>query len=131
MSPNATDQILGQSPDERPEETWQRLDSISQLLHHAARQVWGRADEDSPASALHSLGLGIYLAHAQAHQLLPEDYDVVDVDLVDDDRTALQLLTEAEELSRPLPLARADLVHGSQLVVDLCDLIREAQNLDC
>ena len=30
---------------------------------------------------------------------------------------------------RPLPLHRADLVHGSQLVVDLCDLIREARGL--
>ena len=30
---------------------------------------------------------------------------------------------------RPLPLHRPDLVHGSQLVVDLCDLIREARGL--
>ena len=40
-----------------------------------------------------------------------------------------ELLTEAEELTRPLPLHRPDLVHGSQLVVDLCDLIREARGL--
>lgn len=130
--PTITDRPIGQSPDEQ--ETWHRLDSIGQLLHHAARTVWARADGDSPASPLHSLGLGLYLAHAQAQQLLPQDYEV-DEDLVDldlpDDRTVTQLLTEAEELSRPLPLGRPDLVYGSQLVVDLCDLIREAQHLDC
>ena len=36
---------------------------------------------------------------------------------------------EAEELTRPLPLHQPDLVHGSQLVLDLCDLIREARGL--
>ena len=41
----------------------------------------------------------------------------------------LELLTEAEELTRPLPLHQPDLIHGSQLVVDLCDLIREARCL--
>ena len=42
---------------------------------------------------------------------------------------AVQLLNEAEELTRPLPLHQADLVHGWQLVLDLCDLIREARGL--
>ncbi|MGD9961869.1 hypothetical protein [Nocardioides sp.] len=129
-------QVLEHGSDETPQEVWRRLDSMSRLLHQAARTVWARADEDGPASPLYSLGLGIYLAHGQTQLLLPEDLSDVETDLeldVDelDVRTAVQLLTEVEELSRPLPVWRADLVHGSQLVVDVCDLLREAQHLGC
>lgn len=111
--------------------TWDRLGSIAQLLHQAATQVWTDADEAAPDSPLHDLGLGVYLAHSQASALLPNDYELPDVDPLPDleERTPLQLLTEAEELTRPLPLPQPDLVHGSQLVVDLCDLIREARGL--
>lgn len=111
--------------------TWDRLGSIAQLLHQAAAQVWSDADEAAPDSPLHDLGLGVYLAHSQASALLPDDYELPDVDPVPEleERTPLQLLTEAEELTRPLPLHQPDLVHGSQLVVDLCDLIREAGGL--
>jgi len=111
--------------------TWDLLGSIAQLLHQAAAQVWSDADEAAPDSPLHDLGLGVYLAHSQASALLPDDYELPDVDPLPDreERTPLQLLTEAEELTRPLPLHQADLVHGSQLVVDLCDLIREARGL--
>lgn len=140
-------QVLEHSGDETPpvtmHEVWRRLDSMSRLLHQAARTVWDRADEDGPTSPLHSLGLGIYLAHGQIQLLLPEELSdrgdgrsdlgsclEVDVDELDE-RSAVQLLTEVEELSRPLPVWRADLVHGSQLVVDVCDLLREAQHLDC
>jgi hypothetical protein len=112
--------------------TWDRLGSITQLLHQAATQVWSDADEAAPVSPLHDLGLGVYLAHSQASALLPDDYELPDVDdpLPElEERTPLQLLTEAEELTRPLPLHQPDLVHGSQLAVDLCDLIREARGL--
>jgi hypothetical protein len=111
--------------------TWDRLGSIAQLLHQAAAQVWSDADEAAPDSPLHDLGLGVYLAHSQASALLPDDYGLPDVDPLPEleERTPLQLLTEAEELTRPLPLHQPDLVHGSQLVVDLCDLIREAGGL--
>lgn len=112
------------------DDTWDRIASITQLLHQAATQVWSAADEATADSPLHDLGLGVYLAHSQASALLPEDYELSDVDLADvEERTPLQLLTEAEELTRPLPLHRPDLIHGSQLVVDLCDLIREARGL--
>ena len=107
--------------------TWDRLGSITQLLHQAATQVWSDADQAAPDSPLHDLGLGVYLAHSHASALLPDDYELPDVDL--EELTPLQLLTEAEELTRPLPLHRPDLVHGSQLVVGLCDLIREARGL--
>lgn len=110
---------------------WDRLGSITQLLHQAATQVWSDADEAAPDTPLHDLGLGVYLAHSQASALLPDDYELPDVDPLPDleERTPLQLLTEAEELTRPLPLHQPDLVHGAQLVVDLCDLIREARGL--
>ena len=111
--------------------TWDRLGSIAGLLHQAANQVWSDADRATADSPLHDLGLGVYLAHSKASALLPDDYELPDVDedAELEERTPLQLLTEAEELTRPLPLHRPDLVHGSQLVVDLCDLIREARGL--
>jgi len=110
--------------------TWDRLGSIALLLHQAATQVWSDADRAAADSPLHDLGLGVYLAHSQASALLPDDCELPDVDVDElEERTPLQLLTEAQELTRPLPLHRADLVHGSQLVVDLCDLIREARGL--
>ena len=111
--------------------TWDRVGSIAQLLHQAAAQVWSDADEAAPDCPLHDLGLGVYLAHSQASALLPDDYELPDVDPLPDleERSPLQLLTEAEELTRPLPLHLPDMVHGSQLVVDLCDLIREARGL--
>jgi hypothetical protein len=111
--------------------TWDRLGSITQLLHRAAVQVWSDADEAAPDSPLHDLGLGVYLAHSRASALLPDDFQLPDYGTAEDleERTPLQLLTEAEELTRPLPLHQPDLVYGSELVVDLCDLIREARGL--
>lgn len=129
-------EVIEHGSDETPQELWRRLDFMSKLLHHAARVVWARADEDGPTSPLYSLGLGIHLAHGQAQLLLPKDLVGDETDLESDIdeldvRTAVQLLTEVEELSRPLPVWRADLVYGSQLVVDVCDLLREARHLDC
>jgi hypothetical protein len=111
--------------------TWDRLGSIALLLHQAATQVWSDADRSAAGSPLHDLGLGVYLAHSQASAMLPDDYELPNVaeDAELEERTPLQLLTAAEELTRPLPLHRPDLVQGSQLVVDLCDLIREARGL--
>ena len=110
--------------------TWDRLGTIALLLHQAATQVWSDADRAAADSPLHGLGLGVYLAHSQASALLPDDCEPPDVEVDElEERTPLQLLTEAQELTRPLPLYRADLVHGSQLVVDLCELIREARGL--
>ena len=111
------------------DDTWDRLGSITQLLHQAATRVWEQADPDSP---LQSLGLGVYLVQAQASALLPADHPLPDLNLEGlEGQTALQLLTAAEELTRPLPAHRPDLVNSAQLVVDLCDLIREARDLDC
>jgi hypothetical protein len=116
------------------EETWDRLGAVARLLHAAALEVWSRADAQAPDSPLHALGLGVYLARAQATALLPADYEIPERDVdanVDEleEQGALQLLVSAEELTRPLPRHRPDLVGVADLVVDLCDLIREARSL--
>jgi hypothetical protein len=109
------------------DEACRRLSIVTLLLQHTAIAVWSHADQTSPDSPLHSLGLGVYLAHAQTTALLPDGYEFPDVDL--QRGTPLQLLIAAEELTRSLPLHRPDLAGGSQLVVDLCDLVREARDL--
>ena len=50
---------------------WERLGAAAQLLHHAALEVWSGADDQDPDSPLHSLGLGVYLAEAQAERAAP------------------------------------------------------------
>ena len=123
------DTLTTTSPDGTPaDDTWERLASATQLLHRAATQIWADAGEDQ---ALQSFGFGVYLAQAEASALLPDDHQMPDLeDLVDlEGQSALQLLAAAEELTRPLGAHRPDLIHSSQLVVDLCDLIREARDL--
>jgi hypothetical protein len=116
------------------DETWDRLGVVARLLHAAALEVWSRADAQAPDSPLHALGLGVYLAQAQATALLPADYEISERDVDPDvdeleEQGALRLLASAEELTRPLPTHRPDLVGIADLVVDLCDLIREARGL--
>lgn len=114
------------------DETWTRLGAAVQLLHHAALKLWSHADQAPAAAAVHSLGLGVQLAHGRAAALLPREFELPEVEI--DDRTALQMITAAEELTRGLPVrqpgSRIDVVDSSELVVDLCDLIREARGLD-
>ena len=111
------------------DDTWDRLGAITQLLHQAATRVWEQAEPDSP---LQSLGLGVYLVQAQTSALLPADHPLPDLNPKDlEEQSALQLLAAAAELTRPLPAHRPDLVNSAQLVVDLCDLIREARDLGC
>lgn len=106
------------------EDPHQVIGEIVQLLHQASQQTWQGVATESPRV---SLGLGIYLVHAQVSTLLPTDYQVlVDVD----DRTVVQLLRDAEHRTRTLPLHRPETAAISELVVALCDLIREASRLD-
>lgn len=113
------------------DDTWGRLATISRLLDQAATRLWAGA-EPGAELAWQSLGLGVYLAGAQVSSLLPEGYHLPDVAPDDPDpQSALQLLTAAHELTRPLPVHRVDLVNTSQLVIDLCGLIREARDLGC
>lgn len=107
------------------EDPHQVVGEIVQLLHQASEQTWQGAATESPRV---SLGLGIYLVHAQVSTLLPTDYQVILVDV--DDRTVVQLLREAEHRTRTLPLHRPETAAISELVVALRDLIREASHLD-
>jgi len=104
------------------EDSHQVIGEIVQLLHQASEQTWQGAATESPRV---SLGLGIYLVHAQVSTLLPTDYQVLLVDVVD--RTVVQLLRDAEHRTRTLPLPETAI---SELVVALWDLIREASHLD-
>lgn len=104
----------------------QTIGEIVQLLHRAYEQTWDGLTAESPRM---SLGLGIYLVHAQACTLLPIDYWAPLAD-IDDDHTVVQLLGDAEHRTRTLPLHRSEMAEISDLVVALCDLIREANHLD-
>lgn len=111
------------------DDTWACLCDIAQLLHQATVQLWETAEPDSE---LQSLALGVYLVQAQIVTLLPNDHAVPELNMKDlQGQTPLQLLTAAELLSRPLPVYRPDLVNSAQLALDLCDLIREASELEC
>jgi hypothetical protein len=101
------------------------IGEILGLLHRACERTWQGATTESPRV---SLCLGICLVHAQASILLPLNLQVPRAAL--DDRTVLQLLSDAERQTRALPLHEAEMVGISELVVALCDLIREASHLE-
>lgn len=113
------------------DETWRRLSAVAHLLHYAATKVWQRADLQPPDVTLQSFGLAVYLARAQVIELVPLGHRLPDdaghLDLAD--QTALQLLAAAEKQTRTLPTYPPDLADCRQLVVDLCDLVREARDL--
>lgn len=101
------------------------IGKIVELLHQAGEQTWQDAAPESPRG---SLGLGISLVHAQASILLPVDHPIA-LGVVGQ-RTVVQLLRDAEHRTRTLPLHRPELTGISDLVVALCDLVREADHLD-
>lgn len=109
------------------DEAWERLGTAIHLLRHAALEVWKRADESGPQSDLHALGLGVYLTESKAAALLPDDHPIPDGEV--ESSNPRQLLEQAEKLTRNLPLDRPELADASGLVVDLCDLIREARDV--
>lgn len=103
-----------------------RLAEAVHLLRQAALEVWNRVDNSGSRAALHALGVGIYLAEATAAALLPDGYQIPDTSV--ESSTPRQLLEQAEQLTRNLPLDSPELTGVSGLVVDLCDLIREARD---
>lgn len=107
------------------EDSHEVIGEIVGLLHRACERTWQGATTASPRV---SLGLGICLVHAQASILLPVDYPTPCAAL--DDRTVRQLLSDAERQTRALQLHEAEMVGISELVVALCDLIREASHLE-
>jgi len=99
------------------------LAAVARLLHHAAVRTWAQAEAEGPRSPLHLLGLGIHIASCQAVAMLPVHADLEGQAPTQDD--VVQLLRSAEELTRAIPVL--DQPAGiSPLVVDICDLMREA-----
>lgn len=100
-------------------------------LNGAALLAWRHAGAAGSSSPLHDLGLGIYLARGAASQLLTGELQVdepegTDGPEQDDQRSVLELLTDAESLLG----SRTDLV-SSGLALEVCDLIREARAHGC
>jgi hypothetical protein len=94
---------------------------VTVLLDRAALLAWEHAAAAGAASALHDLGLGIYLARGTAAQLLstePRDDELEDID----ERSVLELLTHAESLIGQ----RTEFIFNG-FAVELCDLIREVR----
>jgi hypothetical protein len=99
------------------------LAAVARLLHHAAFRTWAQAEAEGPRSHLHLLGLGIHIASCQAVAMLPVDADLEWHPTARDD--IAQLLRSAEELTRSIPVLYQT-AGVSQLVVAICDLVREA-----
>ena len=64
--------------------SWEPLGEIACLLQLAADHLWEAADAAGVDSPLHSLGLGSFLAAAQATQMLPAGGEVPDHSTSDD-----------------------------------------------
>lgn len=109
-------------------EIWEDLASVVLLLDHAARAALDRTTDHGLDCAHYTFGQGIYLAWAQACAMLPAGHDSP-VDTPPAGASVGQLLAAAEARTRALPLDSAEFGGLSQLVVDLCDLIREARAL--
>lgn len=83
-----------------------------------------------------SFALGILLAQGHAAALIPEMHLELDPVLVDVDEMPIEesagvteLLALAEAATRTLPLDATTVAGFSELVVELCDLVREARDL--
>lgn len=114
------------------EESWRQLSTVAHLLHHAATSLWERAEQPLPDTELQSFGLAVYLARSQAIELVPLGYRLPQDDegaLDVSGQTVLELLVTAGQYTRSLPLHRPDRAAGELLIVDLCDLVREARDL--
>ncbi|HMM96544.1 hypothetical protein [Phycicoccus sp.] len=94
------------------------------LLAHASDLTWSEVRTD-PSPQKRFLGLGLDLAACEAARLLPSGLDV-DVPGADALATNVQeLVRAAEGCLRLLPIEQFP-PGTSQLVVDICDLIRES-----
>lgn len=120
------------------------LEQLILLLDRASRAFDRAADQAGTSSPLGWLGLGVFLAQAQAVELLPHGHVIADLDQVDHlltqsleaagrgpaaEHSALQLLRAAEQITCSGVLQHVDLPGLSPLVVELCDLIREASSV--
>ena len=107
----------------------QLLAQVAVLLDRAAQLAWEHAEAAGAESPLHDLGLGIYLARGTAAQLLAPDCHLHEPEDIKQ-TSVLELLRDAESLLGPLATTRTDFIF-CVLVVELCDLIREARAHGC
>lgn len=107
------------------------LGSVAQLLDGAATATWRIADGNFAAgSALHDLGLGMFLARSTAAAMLPEGYTATNsAPAVSGEQDPRALVNSAEQLARRLPIADVAFPEIPTLVVQVCDLVREAKVL--
>ncbi len=101
------------------------LDEIVALLDHAYEQTCASSQPDPPRM---DLGLGIYLLRAQACHTLHSGRSAALVDR-SDPTSVPTLLRTAERLTRDLPIGTDALPNVADLVVVLCDLIRDADRV--
>lgn len=94
------------------------------LLAHASDLTWSEVQTD-PSPQKRFLGLGLDLAACEAARLLPSgpDVDVLGADALA--TNVQELVRAAEGCLRLLPIEQFP-PGTSQLVVDICDLIRES-----
>ena len=121
------------------------LERLILLLDRASRECDRAADQAGTGSPLGWLGLGVFLAQAQAVELLPHGHVITDLDRFDglldqtletagwgpaSEHSALQLLRAAEQITRSEAMLHADWPGLSSLVITLCHLVREASSGD-
>jgi hypothetical protein len=107
-----------------PDLFWQPLSEIAYLLQSAADHLWEAADTAGIDSPLHSLGLGSFLAAAQATEMLPPDREVLEHS-PRESRDPLRVLEAAEQLTRELD---PRLAGASDLSITVAELVREARS---
>lgn len=106
------------------------LEDVAILLHQAALAAWEIGDREGLASEMNYLGLGVYLAQGNTLALLPIDYVMSQTGLPvrpPAENNPARLVASAETRLRALfPDATAGL---SDLVLEVCDLVREFREL--
>lgn len=101
------------------------IGEIVALLDHAYEQTWTSSHFDPTRM---DLGLGIYLARAQACHALAPGQSVPESPR-SGEASVPSLLRTAEHLTRDLRLGPNAIPNVADLVVALCDLIRDADRV--
>ena len=104
----------------------QPLGEIARLLQMAADSLWEAADTAGVDSPLHSLGLGSFLAAAQATRMLPAA-TAVSEHPVSETADPVRMLEAVEELTQQLDPRQEGV---SDLGLSVADLVREARRSD-
>lgn len=99
------------------------LAAVARLLRRASRLAGKPPTSETEALVAEDLALGAYLAFCGVCRLMPEGWDVEGPEPLETDPALL--LRAAELLLRQVPVD-GQLVGLSKVVIDVCDLVREA-----